>query len=168
MNAFGRICLGAAVAAILAQACAGSSTRHHAEVASRGDHVMGFEHARTTHRFRLTPSGGAIEVFADLPEDDESRDAIRGHLSHIAQMFSRGDFEAPMLIHDRVAPGVPTMKRKRESIRWSYEEMPAGGRIRIDTQDPEALTAVHEFLRFQIADHGTGDSPAVQTEPEPR
>jgi hypothetical protein len=29
--------------------------------------------------------------------------------------------------------------------------------VRIRTSDPEAVAAVHEFLRFQIRDHGTGD-----------
>jgi hypothetical protein len=29
--------------------------------------------------------------------------------------------------------------------------------VTIATTDPKALAAVHEFLRFQISDHGTGD-----------
>jgi hypothetical protein len=95
--------LGASAA--LAQDC------HHAKVAERGDHVMGFDHAKTSHHFLLSPAGGSIEVSANDPADTDSRDAIRGHLEHIASMFSEGDFDAPMLIHDRVPPGVPTMKR---------------------------------------------------------
>jgi hypothetical protein len=30
--------------------------------------------------------------------------------------------------------------------------------VRITTVNPDALAAVHEFLRFQISDHATGDS----------
>lgn len=135
-----------------------SADAHHAAVDARGDHVMGFDHVTTTHHFRLTPSGGAIEVTVNDAADRESRDAIRGHLGHIARKFSEGDFEAPMLIHDRVPPGVPVLKQKKGLIRWTYEEMPSGGRIRITTKDAEALTAIHDFLRFQIADHRTGDS----------
>jgi hypothetical protein len=37
-----------------------------------------------------------------------------------------------------------------------------GGRIRITTNNKEALAAVHEFLRFQIADHQTGDSTEIE------
>ena len=122
---------------------------------------MGFDHDKTTHHFRLTPSGGLIEVAANAESDTESRDAIRSHLSHIATMFAEGDFEAPMLIHDRVPPGVPVMKEKGHAIRWTYEEMPSGGEIVIETSDPEAREAIYEFLRFQIEDHQTGDSPEI-------
>ena len=134
---------------------------HHAGVEERGDHVMGFDHTKTTHHFLLSQTGGSIEVAVNDPDDAASRDAIRGHLSHVARMFADGNFEAPMLIHDRVPPGVPAMKRKKAVIEWNFEEMPAGGRVRITTKDPEALTAIHEFLRFQIEDHRTGDPTEV-------
>jgi hypothetical protein len=34
--------------------------------------------------------------------------------------------------------------------------------VNIITTDAEALKAVHAFLKFQIADHKTGDSPVVR------
>jgi hypothetical protein len=146
-----------AASAALAQDC------HHAKVAERGDHVMGFDHEKTSHHFRLSPDGGSIEVSANDPADTASRDAIRGHLGHIASMFAEGNFDAPMLIHDRVPPGVPTMKRKKASIDWKFEETETGGRVRIASKDPEALSAIHEFLRFQIEDHETGDPTEIST-----
>ena len=45
------------------------------------------------------------------------------------------------------------MKEKRTEISYSFEEFPAGGRVRITTTNPDALKAIHEFLRFQIEDH---------------
>jgi hypothetical protein len=140
---------------------------HHAAVEERGDRVMGFDHEKTTHHFRLTPSGGAIEVTAKDGADTESRDAIRSHLSHIAGMFAEGDFEAPMLVHGRMPPGAPAMHRRKDAIRWQFEEIPSGGRIRVTTADSEALSAVHEFLRFQIEDHQTGDSPEMREDLPP-
>jgi hypothetical protein len=109
----------------------------------------------------LSATGGSIEVAANDADDAASRDAIRGHLSHVAGMFAEGNFEAPMLIHDRIPPGVPAMKRKKAVIEWKYEEMPGGGRVRITTKDSEALAAIHEFLRFQIEDHRTGDPTEI-------
>lgn len=165
------ISIGSAVA--LAQEASGPSCHdhgkkagsdHHAKVDERGDHVMGFDHSKTTHHFRLSRSGGSIEVSANDRQDAESRDAIRAHLGHIAQMFAEGNFEAPMLIHDRVPPGVPTMKDRRSRIEWKFEEMPDGGRVRITTKDPQALAAIHEFLRFQIGDHRTGDPTRISSE----
>ena len=155
------IALSIAGRVALAQHSSEPSCAHHAKVDERGDHVMGFDHTKTTHHFRLSRSGGSIEVSANDPEDTSSRDAIRGHLAHIAGMFAEGDFDAPMLIHDRVPPGVPTLQRKKASIDWKFEEIPGGGRVRITTKDAAALAAIHEFLRFQIEDHGTGDSTEV-------
>lgn len=135
---------------------------HHAQVNKNGDRVMGFDHAKTTHHFLLAAAGGSIEVTANRAEDSDSRDAIRAHLEHIAKMFSEGNFEAPMLIHGRTPPGVPVMKRKKVGIQWKYEEIENGARVVATTNDPEALSAIHEFLRFQIVDHHTGDPVTVK------
>ena len=130
---------------------------HSSGVTERGDHVMGFDHSRTAHHFRLTRSGGVIEASALDPADTASRDQIRMHFTHIAAMFAQGDFRAPMLIHDRVPPGVPEMKKRKAAIAYRAEETPTGGRVVIRTKDARALAAIHEFLKFQIRDHGTGD-----------
>ena len=138
--------------------------QHQKGVNERGDHVMGFSHQKTTHHFRLYEDGGAIEVTANDAKDTASRDQIRMHLGHIAGMFSEGNFEAPMLIHGVNPPGVATMKETREKIEYKYGDNERGGRVRITTRDADALKAVHEFLRFQIRDHGTGDSAEVGTD----
>lgn len=130
---------------------------HHSAVNHRGDQMMGFSHEKTTHHFRLADDGGSIEVQANDAKDKESRDQIRQHLSHIAKMFADGNFEAPMFIHDQMPPGVPVMKRLKDEIAYKFETMNRGGRVRISSKNPEAVQAVHEFLKFQIADHETGD-----------
>lgn len=127
----------------------------------RGNDVMGFPASKTTHHFRLFSDGGEIAVTANDRNDAGTRDMIRMHLSHIAGMFSDGDFNAPMLIHDTTPPGVPTMKKLRDQIQYQYEATAGGGRVRIKTQGPQALDAVHAFLLFQIIEHRTGDSGAI-------
>jgi hypothetical protein len=127
----------------------------------RGDHVMGFSHEKTTHHFRLFADGGAIEVTANDPQDTDSRDQIRMHLSHIAKMFKDGDFQAPMLIHDRTPPGVPVLEKLKAEVSYRYEDIANGGRVRISTKNAEALAAIHDFLKFQIADHKTGDATTI-------
>lgn len=137
---------------------------HGAGVAERGDRVMGFDHEKTVHHFRLTKTGGSIEAEARDAADSESREQIRMHFAHLAKMFSEGNFEAPMLIHERVPPGVPEMKKRRQRIRYDAEETPHGGRVVITTKDSKALAAIHDFLRFQIREHQTGDSVNVTAE----
>jgi len=130
---------------------------HAAGVDERGDKGMGFSHKKTTHHFRLGTDGGAIEVTANDAKDQTSRDQIRGHLTHIATLFGQGNFDIPMLVHDQKPTGADVMERMKSSIAYKYEEMENGGRVRITTSDPRSLAAVHEFLRFQIKEHRTGD-----------
>ena len=127
----------------------------------RGDHVMGFDHMKTTHHFRLTSDGGVIQVEANDLNDTTSRDEIRMHLTHIAKMFADGNFKAPMLIHAQTPPGVPVMKSLKADIEYKFAETERGGSVVIKTNNPKALQAVHKFLRFQIKEHKTGDSLKV-------
>jgi len=124
----------------------------------RGDHVMGFDHMKTTHHFLLQELGGSIEVTANSADDVESKEQIRMHLKHIAKMFAEGNFNAPMLIHDQTPAGVPVMQELKGEIKYNYEEIDRGAAVRISTKNPIALKAIHDFLRFQIKEHKTGDS----------
>lgn len=141
---------------------AAHSPDHAAGVEHRGDQGMGFSHETTTHHFTLTADGGVISAEALDAADTGTRDSIRGHLAHIAHAFSTGDFHLPMFIHDRMPPGAETMKQLRKTISYRTEDTVRGARVVIQTANPEALAAVHDFLRFQIADHRTGDSPDTQ------
>ena len=161
-----RTCLSACFLALF---CAGSLAHQSSTsgqsrqdgVDPRGDHVMGFSHESTMHHFHLLKDGGEIVVTANDPKDTASIEQIRMHLGHIVSMFSNGNFNAPMVIHDTNPPGVATMIRLKSDIRYTLSEVPQGAKIRIKTSSPETTDAVHAFLLFQIVDHKTGDSPAI-------
>jgi hypothetical protein len=137
---------------------------HQMDVNERGDKAMGFSHEKTTHHFRLFSDGGVIEVTANDSQDATSREQIKTHLSHIAQMFASGNFDASALTHGKTPPGVPVLQKMKSEINYAFEQMENGGRVRITTKNPEALAAVYEFLRFQISDHRTGDSFEITRE----
>jgi len=124
----------------------------------RGDHIMGFDHTKTTHHFLLQEEGGSIEVTANSSDDAESSAQIRMHLKHIAVMFAEGNFNAPMLIHDQTPPAVPVMQKLKDEIKYDFKEIERGAAVRISTKNATALKAIHDFLRFQIKEHKTGDS----------
>lgn len=128
-----------------------------ANVEKHGDEAMGFSHDSSTHHFRILPDGGAIEVTANDSKDTQNVRAIRSHLTHVVTMFSNGDFSIPMFVHSQVPPGVTEMKDRQADISYSMEDLPDGGRVRIKTENKDALNAVHDFLTFQIHDHHTGD-----------
>jgi hypothetical protein len=129
--------------------------------AQHAEHVMGFSQEKTTHHFYLYKDGGTIQVEANDPKDAEIRNQIQAHLPHIARMFAAGDFNAPMLVHDQTPPGAPELVRLKDEVTYTYEKTPRGGRVRIVTKSTEARDALYAFLRFQIAEHHTGDSTDV-------
>jgi len=130
---------------------------HRAQVDHRHDDATGVGHERTVHHFLLAKDGGAIRLEVNDSGQLQERDRIREHLQAVARSFAAGDFSLPMLIHDQVPPGVDVMKRRGRAIRYSYAPSELGGVVRISTRDAAALEAVHQFLSFQIRDHGTGD-----------
>ena len=136
--------------------------QHHADVNQRGDEVMGFDHTKTTHHFYLKPDGGIIQVTANTSTDSDSRNKIRTHLQEISNRLKNGDFSPAKQIHGRQPDGAETMTQLKDQIQFEYEEVSDGARIVIKSQDEEARKAVHEFLKFQIQDHRTGDSVNVQ------
>lgn len=140
-------------------------SEHAPGVDQRGDKGMGFSHTKTTHHFRILSNGGAIEVTANDAADQTSRDQIRRHLEQIAKLFAEGNFEIPMFVHDKMPDGAAGMQQMKAKIAYRYEEREMGGRVRIVTSDAAALAAVHDFLRFQIKDHRTGD-PLQAFEPK--
>ena len=130
---------------------------HDKMVQENGEKAMGFSQTATTHHFLIMKDGGAIQVEANDGKDIDNRDKVRGHLTMIAKQFQEGVFTTPFAVHGVVPPGVPEMDRLKNEISYTYEKTPRGARVRITTKDPDALAAIHAFLKFQIQEHKTGD-----------
>jgi uncharacterized protein (TIGR01244 family) len=133
----------------------GDDKAHRAQVDHRHDEATGVPHEHAVHHFLLTKDGGSISL--EGRGGSAARDQVREHLQAIARSFASGDFSMPMRIHDRVPPGVDVMTKRRAAIHYDYSPTDNGGIVRISTRDAEALAAIHEFVRFQIRDHGTND-----------
>jgi hypothetical protein len=134
-----------------------SAKGRRAEMDRRHDTVTGVGHEDAVHHFLLAPDGGTIRLEVTDAAQVEARDRIREHLKVVTRSFGAGDFALPMIIHDRVPPGVRVMKKMKAAIHYDFAPTDKGGEVRISTADPGALSAIHSFLRFQIRDHGTGD-----------
>jgi len=124
---------------------------------TRGARVMGFDQKATTHQFWLNSEGGLIQVTARDQNDSASIAQIRKHLKSIADQFAAGNFEMPRSIHLQLPPGSEKMQQLKSEINYRYEEAKAGAQVRITSDNQEAISAIHLFLKFQIAEHKTGD-----------
>lgn len=140
------------------------SDAHAKGVDKRGDQAMGFSHEKTKHHFRLFADGGAIDAITNSGDDRTTAETIRSHIKMISGMFAKGDFHLPMFIHAKVVPGQKNMQALKSQISYTFQEIPNGGRVRISTSNPKALAAIHNFLRFQVTDHRTGDSKQIESE----
>ncbi|HUR81323.1 MAG TPA: hypothetical protein VM733_11190 [Thermoanaerobaculia bacterium] len=140
---------------------ADGSAEHGQDVDHRHD-TFGMPHTASTHAFRLFEDGGAIELRANASDDAATIDVIRKHLRSIVEEFDAADFKTPAFVHGYPPAGVETMARLRDDIRYEYQPLPAGGRIRMTTKSAEALAAIHDFLRFQVTEHRTKDGGKVE------
>jgi hypothetical protein len=85
------------------------------------------------------------------------------HLRAIAAEFSSGNFAKPFMTHGEMLQGVTTMQARKNTLNVTYEDRSDGGMVRISTTDANTRQAVHDFLRYQIREHTTGDPLTVGT-----
>jgi hypothetical protein len=128
-----------------------------AELKERGALAMGFDQDKTVHHFLLQRAGGAIVVTSKDGNDRAIVAQVRAHFRDIAEAFRDGAFDKPVATHGELPPGAATMAANRARIAYRYEERPGGAAVVIETSDAATLAAIHEFLRYQIVEHKTGD-----------
>jgi hypothetical protein len=126
-----------------------------AALQQRGETAMGVDQYAAAHVFEPLPDGGRIVLQMKEPHAAEEG-KIRAHMRTIAASFSEGDFSLPGFVHDSVVPGTATMSRLRGEISYAARDIERGGELRLTTRNPEAVRAVHEFLKFQTMDHHAG------------
>jgi hypothetical protein len=123
-----------------------------AGVQRRGAMVMGVNQYTSTHIFEPLADGGRIALQRN-EADSVGVAQIRRHMELIAARFAAGDFRLPGVVHARTVPGTEVMAARRGAIRYRVELLPRGAALRLDTTDPAAVAAIHEFLAFQRQDH---------------
>ena len=123
-----------------------------AGVQRRGELVMGVNQYTSRHVFEPLADGGRIELERGM-DDSAGAAQIRSHMEVIARQFTAGDFRLPGVVHAREVPGTSVMAERRGSIRYIVESLPRGAAVRVQTDDPVAVQAIHDFLAFQRQDH---------------
>ena len=136
--------------------------KKEADLKEHGGMAMGFDQDKAAHHFTLTATGGTIAVTANDPSDATTRDHIQAHLEEITAAFAKGDFEKPLMTHGEMPPGAAEMRSHKAEIEYTFKRTANGGLVRIVASKEPALTAVHEFLRYQIREHATGDPLTIQ------
>lgn len=127
-----------------------------AALQQRGEAAMGVNQYTSQHVFEPLPDGGRI-VLQREASDSVGVAAIRAHMDTISKSFGNGDFAVPGFVHATGdVPGTAAMKRLKAEITYTPQDLPGGAQVVISTRNPQAVSAVHEFLAFQRMDHRTG------------
>jgi hypothetical protein len=127
-----------------------------AALQQRGETAMSVNQYTSQHVFEPLPNGGRIVLQRKEP-DSVGEAAIRTHMRTIASAFSAGNFTLPAFVHAMAdVPGTATMSRLKAEITYTAHDVPRGGEVTIATKNPEAVTAIHDFLAFQRMDHRAG------------
>jgi hypothetical protein len=147
-----------AVAVASASACAGSDALTGGASETKAG-VFAALQARggqaATHLFDALADGGRIERQRDV-DDPAAVDKIRRHLREITEAFASGNFSLPTFVHMRELPGMAVMAAKKDRIGYVYRDLPRGGELRLVTNDPDAIRAIHEFVAFLRERHRAG------------
>jgi hypothetical protein len=127
-----------------------------ARLQQRGEMAMGVNQYTSQHVFEPLADGGRI-VLQRKEGDSVGEATIRTHMRTIATAFSKGDFALPGFVHAMSdVPGTARMKELRSEITYTERDLPRGAEVVISTKNPEAVTAIHDFLAFQRMDHRAG------------
>ncbi|HET6761567.1 MAG TPA: hypothetical protein VFH13_05675, partial [Gemmatimonadaceae bacterium] len=127
-----------------------------AALQKRGETAMGVNQYTSQHVFERLPDGGRI-VLQRKESDSTGEATIRAHMREISTAFMRGDFALPGFVHATGdVPGTAAMKRLKTEISYTPRDLPGGAEVVISTKNPEAISAIHEFLAFQRLDHRAG------------
>ena len=130
-----------------------------AEIHDRGSLVMPFDLNKTTHYFQQTDTGGVMQIKTINPDNQEQILLIRQHLQKEADLFADADFSDPESLHGADMPGLPTLSSAFGKFSVQYAELADGAQLTYQTDDPEVITAFHQWFMAQLMDHG---SDAIQ------
>jgi hypothetical protein len=127
-----------------------------AALQQRGETAMGVNQYTSQHVFEPLPDGGRI-VLQREASDSGGVAAIRAHMDTISKSFGNGAFAVPGFVHATGdVPGTAAMKRLKAEITYTPQDLPGGAQVVISTRNPQAISAIHEFLAFQRMDHRAG------------
>lgn len=146
------------IVAVMATGCnKAKDANDFATMQARGEHVMGVNQYTSAHGFEDLPDGGRVILDRVDASDSAGIATVRAHMRDIAAAFRAGDFAKPFEVHAQTVPGTQVMTARRDKISYEVKDRPRGGEVRLESHDPQAIAAIHEFLEFQRnAHHAAG------------
>jgi hypothetical protein len=127
------------------------------ELLTRVSRVSGFDSERVNRHFYVLKNGGAVEVTVKDPSDESTIKAIQAHLKKESDLWTKGNFDTVTAAYGRAPEGALQLKKLRDNVTFAVVQEENGAVIRMLTVNPQAKSAIHDYLKFQIDQLKTGD-----------
>lgn len=127
------------------------------EVDARFSRAMGVSLDKVTVHFYLVKNGGVMELLAKDPGDNSTVEALQKYLQNQKDLWEKGKETAVTDVHLRAPESAATMRRLRNDITFYAAKMDNGGVLRMFSINDQARTAIQDYMKFEIAEHNTGD-----------
>lgn len=131
------------------------------ELKTRYLKATGLDPDKIVQHYYLVKNGGVIELAAKDPNDTATATAIMKYLEAQRQLFEKGKNDTAIEIHGKTPDGYLGIRKLRNEITFypTKNDTGTGGVLRMFSVNPEAKKAIQDFLKFQITEFQTGDSP---------
>jgi hypothetical protein len=126
-------------------------------VPSAGSGSTAFHSPEATSEFIVTRSGGVVRMTVNDPQNAEEAGRISMRLRSVAAQFARGDFDLRGGA-GASAPGAAQLRELRGKVTYTAHSIEDGAELIISSQDPKAVTAIHQFLEFHRRSQPGGPS----------
>ena len=141
-----------------AQAPAGDPDQ---EIAQRFSHSLGVTLDKVVVHFYLVKNGGVIELAAKDANDNTTINALQKYLQNQKELWEKGKESAVTEVHAKPPEAALTMRKLRNDITFYMAKTDNGGVLRMFSINDQAKNAIQDYLKYEIAEHKTGDSPTI-------
>lgn len=122
---------------------------------SMSPEVMPFNMNKVTHYFIENDTGGILMIKVKDMKDTVQTALVRSHLKKEYNLFSKGDFRDPKILHGNNMPGLTVLSESKDKYNVDYQELPGGAQLTFFSNNPEVIDAIHTWFDAQLRDHGS-------------
>lgn len=131
------------------------------EMNARFSKAVGVSLDKLVLHYYLVKNGGVVELAAKDPQDTNTIAAIQKYLQNQKELWEKGKDLAVTEVHTKFPESAVTMRKLRNEITFYMAKTDNGGVLRMFSINDQARNAIQDFLKFEIAEHKTGDSPTI-------
>jgi len=130
------------------------------EMNARFSKALGAGLDKVALHFYLVKNGGVIELASKDPNDTGTIEAIRKYLQSQKDLWEKGK-DPVTEVHAKAPESANLMRKLRNDITFYAAKTDTGAVLRMFSINEQARDAIQDYLKFEITEHKTGDSPTI-------